>query len=130
MMTLREFVMKVNFREHFRVYMPNRDCLIYESYFKVHSPYYFDEVHKDDWYKDTYFTNNDYCDNVYMGIIDEETQVLLDEFGEYEVQYMECSNFSPRKIYTDENGKLCFESCIDPSYPNQKILNCFNLFIK
>ena len=41
-MTLKEFLTDIGTREHYRIYNPNRDCLIFESFFTVHSPYYFD----------------------------------------------------------------------------------------
>ena len=42
-----EFIEKVNFREHFRVYQMNMDGLIYESYYTTHSPYFFDKEHEE-----------------------------------------------------------------------------------
>lgn len=70
MMTLREFVEKINFREHFRVYQPNRDCLIYESYRSVHSPYFFDKEHneKNKYFNEKYDSDNKFCDDVIINI--------------------------------------------------------------
>ena len=127
MMTLREFVEKVNFFEHFRVYQPNRDCLIYESFFKIHSPYFFRdfiEINNDYW------DNNDYCNNVLKTReLDDETKKFLDKFGDYVVFRMECGSFRPSKMYKDENDILKIEHVVEESRPNSEYLDCFNLFI-
>ena len=128
MMTLREFIEKVNCREHYRIYQPNRDCLIFESYFKVHSPYYFDhslKLNKD------YLGNNSYCNDVYDASkpLDEETQKLLEKFGDYKVIHLECSSFRPMDIYTSRKGKIQIHFVKDKYHPYSDYLNCFNVFI-
>jgi hypothetical protein len=133
MMTLREFIEKVNFHEHYRIYQPNRDCLIFESYFKVHSPYYFDKEHEDkrEWFNHDYYNNNDYCDDVYkVDIYDEETKTFLDRFGNYEVFSLECSSFKPCKMYRDKNEDLKIEYLEDERYPGHDYIGCFNVFIR
>lgn len=130
MMTLREFVEKVNFHEQFRVYQPNRDCLIYESYFKVHSPYYFDDKHEcceTNW---QYWNDNPYNRDVYlMKDFDEETKVFLDKFGNYEVFSLECSGFRPIYMHTVD-GKLVIDDVKDEGMPHRDYLDCFNVFIR
>jgi len=129
MMTLREFVEKVNSNEQFRVYQPNRDCLIYESYFTVHSPYYFDDKHEVPDYNKDYYENNDYCDDVYkFRTMDDETKTFLEKFGDYVVFRMECSSFKPRKMRLTDTGGL-IQEVQDESMPNREYLDCFNLFI-
>lgn len=136
MMTLREFL-KVIRDEHFRVYQPNRDWLIFESYFKIHSPYYFGshsertkgELH----HNHDYYDNNDYCQNFYRredGSIhyDEETEYFLEEFGNYEVFRLESSGFTPLKMYTDDSG-LHLEPVEDKYRPGAEYIDCFNVFI-
>ena len=68
MLTLREFIEKINFREHFRVYQMNMDGLIYESYYTVHSPYFFDKEHEEkrEYFNDKYYSDNKFCDDVGM----------------------------------------------------------------
>lgn len=126
MMTLREFLEEVNAREHYRIYQPNRDCLIFESYFKVHSPYRFDAKADEErsWFQHDYWDNNDFCDDVRDPNVedDEETKIFLEKFGDYEVFSLECSSFQPVKIYKGSDGKLKFE------YYN-KTIDCFNVFI-
>ena len=130
MMTLREFVEKVNSHEHFRVYQPNRDCLIYESYFKIHSSYDFRCVERNQ-YQHGYYEDNDYCNDVLKTKeLDEETKVFLDKFGDYEVFRMECSGFSPSRMFKDETGTLRIEHVKEESRPVEEYLECFNLFIK
>ena len=135
MMTLREFVEKVNFHEHYRVYQPNRDCLIYESYFKVHSPYFFDNAHEEahEWFNSAYYDNNDFCDDVrHAKELDEETKTFLEKFGDYIVFSLECGCFRPVKMYKGEDGDLKFEYFTDPLRPNlqyNEYIDCFNVFI-
>ena len=130
MMTLREFVEKVNFYEHYRVYQPNRDCLIYESYFTIHSPYYWDEEHKDEWFNHDYWDNNHYNPNCRRTHeLDKETKIFLEKFGDYIVSSLECSGFYPSNYTKDENGELQIEHVVDESQPHLEVLNCFNVFI-
>ena len=111
MVTLREFL-KMADRTHYRIYQPNRDCLIFESYYKVHNPYKFDS--------DCFDTNRDYWDNNdYCGMVleqgwqrpdyDEETSKFLDHFGHYEVFGVDPSGCRPHKMYKGEDGELKFE---------------------
>lgn len=77
MMTLNEFIKDVNFHEHYRIYQPNRDCLIFESYYKVHSPYTFTED-GGIGFNDNYWDDNDFCDDVrHYKELDEETKTFL-----------------------------------------------------
>ena len=65
MITLREFLKMIR-DEQYRIYQPNRDCLIFESYFTVHSPYFFDEEHEKsgEWFNTKYYDDNDYCPDI------------------------------------------------------------------
>lgn len=127
MMTLKEFVEKVNFFEHFRVYQPNRDCLIYESYFKVHSPYFWDKKRYLDFNKD-YYEDNDYCDNAYNKVIDKETKEFLKRFGNYEVFSLECGSFRPLRVQLTDTGGLVQE-VKDQNRLDREWLPCFDVFI-
>ena len=132
-MTLKEFL-KVNWHEHFRIYQPNRDCLIYESYREVHSPYFFDEEHEKnrEYINNQFWISNGYCDDVYQypEVIDRETKQFLERFGDYEVFSIEIGSFRPESMYTDDEDKLHIESVMDGRYPNQEYLECYNIFIK
>ena len=130
MLTLREFL-KIAKNEHYRIYQPNRDCLIFESYFKIHSPYKFGEHSYE--YQSNYWDNNDYCREVYEKsyknpAYDEETKTFLDFFGDMEVFSVESSAFKPAKMYV-KNGQLCIDDVRDCSRPYQEYLPCFNIFV-
>ena len=130
MLTLKEFL-KINWHEHYRIYHPNRDCLIYESYREVHSPYYFDE---EDEHRTNlkYWSNNGYCDNIYQypEVTDAETEKFLKRFGDYEVFSLEIDGFRPEIMYTDENDNLHIEPVEDKHHPGQEYLKCYNIFIR
>ena len=132
MLTLREFIEKVNFREHYRIYNPNRDCLIFESYFTVHSPYYFDDKPEHLLkLKDEYFTNNPYCNDIYTkDELDDETKELLDRFGDYEVHSLEIGSFAPYNCIKDKKGNIHLEPTKSKSIPNRDYIDCFNVFIR
>ena len=130
MMTLREFITKINANEHYRIYQPNRDCLIFESYFKVHSPYYFDKRHNIYDFNKNYFENNKYCNDVYkVKKLDKETKAFLNRFGDYVVYHLECGSFKPYNITTTESGGCHLEEVQDEFRPDNDYLLCFNVFI-
>ena len=85
MITFREFIEKVYRRQHFRVYQPNRDCLIYESFYTIHSAEYFDKEHEDkrQFFNLNYYKNNPFNDKIRTdpcNWIDEETKVFLERW--------------------------------------------------
>lgn len=111
MLTLREFVMKLTSNEHFRVYMPNRDCLGFESYMIPHSApgvlYSFD----DEEYLEKYM-HQKYIKSFWHAFdSDEETLQFLEKYGNYIVHSIEISN------------------CWDWQVGNENSENCFNIFI-
>ena len=130
MVTLREFL-KIAKSEQYRIYQPNRDCLIFESYLKIHSPYKFGK--RPYKYQNAYWDNNDYCRGVYEKSFkdpayDKETKAFLDFFGDMEVFSVETGTFKPMKMYQKE-GRLCIEDVVDPSMPESRYLPCLNIFI-
>lgn len=128
MMTLREFIEDVNSFEHFRIYQPNRDCLIYESYFRIHSKYNF----KDDkeMFQEDYWNDNDYCGDVlHSNLLDDETETFLNKFGDYIVFKMECGSFRPSHVYKDSKGNISVEPTKEETMPGREYLECFDLFI-
>lgn len=130
MLTLRDFLENINFYEHYRIYHPNRDCLVFESYFKVHSPYYLDKEHKL-IFNPNYYNNNFYCNDVReRKEFDEETKLFLNIFGDYEIFSIECGDFIPYNIKKGEDGNLIFEETKDETQPNRDCLPCFNIFIR
>ena len=130
MMTLREFIEKVNFHEHYRIYQPNRDCLIFESFRTIHSPYWFDKEHKEkgEYFNDAFYDNNFFSNDAIdpNKPLDEETKALLEEFGDYEVFSLECGSIIPYNILRDESGKTKVEILSD-KYPDG--IDCFGVFI-
>lgn len=132
-MTLREFL-KIARGEQYRIYQPNRDCLIFESYFKIHSPYYFDDKHGVLQFNKKYWDKNDYCDIVYSkGFkypeVDKETKIFLEKFGDMEVVLVECSSCLPHRISCDKNGNLNIKPVKDSYHPHENHVPCFNIFI-
>ena len=132
MMTLREFVERVNFYEHFRVYLSNKDCLIYESYFKIHSPLNILEksgcleITSDD----DYWNNNEYCDTALKTrALDKETEVFLNKFGDYQIVRMECSLVRPCRRDKDDSDEFIDEQVVEKSLLDKEYLECFNLYI-
>lgn len=133
MITLREFL-KIADRTHYRIYQPNRDCLIFESYFTIHSPYYFDNKHGLLATNHDYWDNNDYCRGVYTDSFrdpayDEETAIFLDRYGDMEVIGVEASGFRPMKVTKDKKGNIHFKYVKEPSRPGHDYEDCFNIFI-
>ena len=126
-MTLREFIEKVNFHEHYRVFIPNRDCLLFVSYATIHSPYDFEkdslELNNDYW------DNNFYCDDVYTRKEpDKQTKDFLDKYGDCKIFSMEIGSFKPCNC-KKEDGILHMEYVRDESRPNAEYLKCFDLFV-
>lgn len=127
-MTLREFIEEVNFHEHYRVYLPNRDCLIFESYFRIHSPYDL-ETDSTDLNKD-YWDNNYYCDDVYvLREPDEQTKAFLNKYGDCEIFSLEIGGFKPCNLKKCKDGGVTVESVTDRMHPYSNYLNCFDVFI-
>lgn len=135
MLTLREFITNMRSHEHYRVYQPNRDCLVFESYFKVHSACLFNKetaiTKKWYYFNDKYYKDNDFCDDARTTRpIDEETEAFLEIFGDHEVIRLDCSSFRPYKMWQDANGKLQFDYSNDPMRPHNDYIECFDIFIK
>lgn len=130
MMTLREFLEKVNFHEHYRIYQPNRDCLIFESYFKIHSPYNFDKNIKEpeDFWNKEYYEDNMFCNDVReCKEMDDETKAFLDKYGDYEVFSLECGGFMPANRIKGKWESVKIESGDFDKFPDG--LPCFEVFI-
>lgn len=118
-MTLEEFIKDVGRGQHFRVYQPNADCLLYESFLTVHSPYVLDDLCFD--YNPSYYSNNHYCAEV---VEDAGEAVLLKNYGKYEIFRIDASQFRPFEMKMDKEGKLC----VIYIEPNNHI-PCCNLYI-
>ena len=137
-MTLREFILSAGCRQHYRIYQPNRDCLIFESFRKVHSPYNFrDKSRRNSLNKmlslnEGYWDNNPFCDDVrYCKPLDKETKILLKRFGNYKVFRIESSSFTPMNFHT-RDGKFRIEYIKkDPLRPglHEDYIHCLDIFI-
>lgn len=125
-MKLREFL-KVARNTHYRIYLPNRDCLIFESFFKVHSPFFFDDKHEEEFKANLdYYDNNDFCDNAAHLLnrdpaYDEETKIFLEKYGDMEVFAVEISSFRPTRIFK-KDGVITTES-------KDEVKECLDIFI-
>lgn len=135
-MTLREFILRAGRGQHYRIYQPNRDCLIFESFRKVHSPYIFRDYsrrHKLFNYNKDYWDNNPFCDDVrHYKPLDTETKVLLKKFGNYKVFRIEASGFRPMNFNKDADGNLKItyidEDPLRPGF-EEKYIDCLDIFI-
>jgi hypothetical protein len=116
---------------HYRIYQPNRDCLMWESYFTEHSPY---KLKKDlSWslnYNKNYYYNNDYCYNVYENKLDNQTKLMLKKYGDYEVFSIEVSAVTPLQLSLDQNGYSKVDIVEDKYRPGLDSIDCINIFIK
>lgn len=125
-MKLRE-LLKVARNIHYRVYQPNRDCLIFESFRKIHSPYFFDKEHEQVFETNSqYYDNNDFCDSAAHLLnkdpaYDKETELFLEKCGDMEVFAVEMAAFYPTKIFR-ENGELITEA-------EPRKIGCLDIFI-
>jgi len=129
-MTLREFILNLAPHTHYRIYQPNRDCLIFESFRKVHSPYNFrDRSRRNTLNKilslnEDYWDNNPFCDDArHYKPLDTETNVLLKRFGNYKVFRIEASGFRPMNFSKDLNGELKIE------YVGKDYIDCLDIYI-
>ena len=128
MLTLKDFLENICFYEHYRVFSPNRDCLIFESYFEHHSHYRFDEGNEGAWLNlnDAYYKDNHFSDKVRKTReFDEETKLFIKKYGKYRIFRMETGQFYP----VDMSYGTLFG---DP--PKFKLISpnpilCFNIYI-
>lgn len=136
-MTLREFILRAGRGEHYRIYQPNRDCLIFESFRKVHSPYNFrDKSRRNGLDKvlslnKDYWDNNPFCDDTrHYKPLDTETKVLLKKFGNYKVFRIEASGFRPTNYIKGKDGNFNVDVIDrDPLRPYSEYIDCLNIFI-
>ena len=97
MLTLRELLLELDKTSQFRVYMPNRDCLGFESFYLPHSApgvlkshKFFDEKTWDG------FKKRQYCKRAFRSSyddLDEETKELIDQYGDKKVHSLESSDY-------------------------------------
>ena len=117
MLTLKEFVLELTSNEHFRVYMPNRDCLGFESYLVPHSApgvlYDFDnEVYWEELQNQKYkhaFWHKTECDD--------ETKEFLEKYGDHKVFSIEissCRDWKAEDETTAADPEPCFNVFIIP----------------
>lgn len=94
-MDFRELFLKVSKREEMRIYEPNRDCLIWETFRNPHSLYTLSRnIDKGtiDWteYDDLYFKGK--TERSRFTPLDPQTELFLEKYGEYEVIAIECGD--------------------------------------
>ena len=116
-------ILKTTRNIHYRIYIANRDCLMFESYFKHHSSYVFNTF-------DTnvkYFGDNGFCDDVrsfgYKNpAFDEETAKMIECLGNYEVISLETDEFVPCNIIRKPGAQSSIDYLGIP-------IDCLNIFI-
>lgn len=117
---------------HYRIYQPNRDCLIFESHLTIHSEVDLNENLEYDWgsIRNEYYTNNHYCYGVYHNEpCDIQTERFIKKYGDYEVLYLEVGSIHPYNIVQDEKGRVEIEYVEDKYQPNADQVPCVNIFI-
>jgi hypothetical protein len=131
MIKLKELLKTLERGCHYRIYQPNRDCLMWESYFTEHSPY---QLQKDlSWsldFNEKYYSNNNYCYNVYEDKIDDQTELMLKKYGDYEVFIIEVSAVTPLQLGLDQNGHIKVEVVEDKYRLESQQVDCVNIFIR
>lgn len=132
MLTLKELLLELNKFDHFRVYMPNRDCLLFESFFLPHSePGILKDLDLDDdlewdsqWEQ---FRNRKYCQRKWRSSIDEldeETKILLTKYGDHQVFSLDASS-----CYVTDYIKNRLSPTIDVAQPYADHVECLDIFI-
>ena len=130
MIKLKELLKILERGCHYRIYQPNRDCLMWESYFTEHSPYQLQEDLS--WnldFNEKYYSNNNYCYNVYEDKIDDQTELMLKKYGDYEVFSIEVSAVIPLKLRLDQKGDAKVDVVEDKYRPGSQQVDCVNIFI-
>ena len=136
MLTLNEFITNIYDGGHFRVYMPNRDCLGYESYREHHcAPGIIGDINKD--IEDVlHWRSNNFISTPFRGYSDksqinwdEETKEFLKRYGDCEVTYIEIARCNTANfIYVSMYGITSVE--LEKNEDHDDYEDCFNIFIK
>lgn len=132
MVTLREFILGLNKSDHFRVYKPNRDCLVFVSFLSPHSEpgilkdldYNNDAEWEAQW---KYFGNRKYCQRKWRTSyddLDDETKLLLDKHGDCQVIGVDAST-----CYVADYIESRISPTIDVIRPDADYVECLDIFI-
>lgn len=131
MITLRELIKILERGCQYRIYAPNRDCLIFESYLTIHSERDLDENLNYMLECNEYYTNNPYCYGVYG--IDEELDIqtirFLQRYGDCKVHSLEVGNIRPYDLIADKEGRVSVHYVEDKYRPGSEDVSCVNIFI-
>lgn len=116
-MTFRELFVKVAPREEMRIYEPNRDCMIWETFRKTHAPYTLVRGEKGiDWSLDApndYFENNETAVQLrFSSSLDEQTKLFLEKYADFEVHGIECGGYAVGD-FNDPDTPVEYASCLD-----------------
>lgn len=116
-MTFRELFLKVSSMEEMRIYEPNRDCMIWETFRKTHAPYTLVRREKYiDWSLDApnnYFDKNEEVRQLRsIENLDEQTQLFLEKYADYEVTGIETGSYAIGD-FNDPDITIEYKSCLD-----------------
>lgn len=113
----------------YRIYAPNRDCLIFESYLTIHSERDLDENLNYAPECNDYYTNNPYCYGVYgQEELDIQTIRFLQRYGNHEVHHLEVGSIQPYDLIADKDGRVSIRYVEDKYRPGVEV-SCVNIFI-
>lgn len=132
MLTLKELILELNRFDHFRVYKPNRDCLIFESFLSPHSEpgilKYLDYNNDSEWNAQwDLFRSRKYCQRkrrLSLDDLDEETKMLLSKYGDCRVISIEASS-----CYVTDFIRNRLSPAIDVLQPNADSVECLDIYI-
>ena len=136
MLTLNEFITNIYDSGHFRVYIPNRDCLGYESFREHHcAPGVIGDFYKD-LEATVHQVSNCFVSTPFRGYRDkskinwdEETKEFLKQYGDCEVTYVEVARCNTADIiYTRIYDTPSVELRRNEDHDNYE--DCLNIFIK
>lgn len=116
-MTFRELFVKVAPMEEMRIYEPNRDCMIWETFYKIHAPYTLVRGEKYiEWSLDApneYFNKNEIIiQHHYLRELDDQTKLFLEKYADFEVHGIECSGYAVGD-FNDPNDSIEYRPCLD-----------------
>lgn len=116
-MTFRELFLKVAPMEEMRIYEPNRDCMIWETFRKTHAPYTL--VRREKYIEWSLDAPNDYFENIEairqfhrLEELDEQTKLFLEKYADFEVHGIECGSYALFD-WNDPDKELDYKPCLD-----------------
>ena len=117
-MTFRELFLKVSPYEEMRIYDPNRECLIWETFLKVHSSHNLirqgEYITWDTNSTNDYFYHNEAIRQLRsLDNLDEQTKLFLEKYADYEVHGIETGGYYTGDFTDPEINPGKHQPCLD-----------------